>query len=88
MNKFYFFSKQDCVPCALVHKYLNSIKIDASIVEKIDLMKNLDLAEKYGIFTTPVLLVIKGDDEDCVIEEHVGGLNITQNIKRLIETYA
>ena len=36
---------------------------------------------------TPVLLIIKGDDEDCVLEELVGGLNITQNIRRLWDKY-
>jgi len=39
------------------------------------------------VTATPVLLVIKGDDEDCVLEELVGGMNITQNIRRLWETY-
>ena len=67
------------------------------MVEKIDLedfgaepipQENLDLAKRYGITATPVLVVIKGDDDDCVIEEHVGGMNITQNIRRLVEKYA
>ena len=96
-NKFYLFSKKSCGPCALVDKYFNSIKVDTSMVEKIDLedfsdtpipQENLDLAKRYSITATPVLLVIKGDDDDCVIEEHVGGMNITQNIKRLVEKYA
>ena len=45
------------------------------------------LVKKYSVTATPVLLVIKGDDEDCVLEELVGGMNITQNIRRLWETY-
>ena len=97
MNKFYLFSKKSCGPCNLVDKYLDSIKLDTSIVEKDDLedfsdtpipQENRDLAKKYGIYATPVLVVVKGDDLDCVIEEQVGGLNITQNIKRLVEKYA
>lgn len=97
MNKFYLFSKKSCGPCGLVDKYFNSIKLDTSIVEKVDLedfsntpipQDNLNLAKKYSITATPVLLVIKGDDPDCVIEELVGGLNITQNIRRLLESYA
>ena len=43
--------------------------------------------KKYGVTATPVLLIIKGDDEDCVLEELVGGLNITQNIRRLWDKY-
>ena len=50
--------------------------------------ENLDLAKSYGINATPVLVVVKGDDLDCVIKEQVGGLYITQNIKRLVEKYA
>ena len=96
MNKFYLFTKDSCGPCGLVKKYFNSIKTDTSIIEEIFLedfsdqpipQENLDLAKKYGVHATPVLLVIKGDDLDCVIEEQVGGTNITMNIKRLIEQY-
>jgi len=96
-NKFLLFSKKSCGPCALVDKYFNSVKVDISMVEKIDLedfsdkpipQENLDLAKKYGITATPVLVVIKGDDDNCVIEKHVGGMSITQNIRRLVEQYA
>lgn len=96
-NKFYLFSKKSCGPCALVDKYFNSIKQDTSIVEKVDLedfgndpipQENLDLAKRYGVTATPVLLIVKHDDDDCVLEEFVGGLNITQNIRRCIEKYA
>ena len=95
-NKFYLFSKKSCGPCALVDKYFKSIKIDTDMIEYIDLedfgstpsQEAVDIAKRYGVTATPVLLVVKGDDEDCVIEEQVGGLNITQNIKRLIEKYA
>jgi len=96
-NKFYLFSKKSCGPCALVDKYFDSIKIDTSMVQKIDLedfsdtpisQENLDLAKRYSITATPVLVIVKGDDDDCVLEEHVGGMSITQNIKRLVEEYA
>lgn len=65
MNKFYLFSKKSCGPCNLVDKYLDSIKLDTSIVEKVDLedfsdtpipQENRDLAKKYGIYATPVLV--------------------------------
>jgi hypothetical protein len=38
MNKFYLFSKKSCGPCALVDKYMNSIKDErTSLLEKVDL---------------------------------------------------
>jgi len=97
MNKFYLFSKKSCGPCGLVDKYFESIKQDTSFIEKIDLedfsdepipQRNINLAKKYSVTATPVLIIIKGDDEDCVLEEFIGGLNITQNIRRSLEKYA
>ena len=94
-NKFYLFSKKSCGPCALVDKYFNSIKVDTSMVEKIDLedfsdipipQENLDLAKKYGVTATPVLIVT--DADGIKLEEKVGGMGITQNIKNLVEKYA
>lgn len=94
-NKFYLFSKKSCGPCALVDKYFNSIKVDTSMIEKIDLedfsdipipQENLDLAKKYGVTATPVLIVT--DADGIKLEEKVGGMGITQNIKSLVEKYA
>lgn len=94
-NKFYLFSKKSCGPCSLVDKYFNSIKVDTSMVEKIDLedfsdipipQENLDLAKKYGVTATPVLIVT--DADGIKLEEKVGGMGITQNIKNLVEKYA
>jgi len=98
MNKFYLFSKQSCGPCALVDKYFKGVKDERiNIIEKVDLedfsdvpipQENLDLASKYGVTATPVLVIVKGDDDDCVLEEKVGGMQITQNIRTLLEKYA
>ena len=94
-NKFYLFSKQSCGPCALVDKYFNSIKVDTSMVEKIDLedfsdipipQENLNLAKMYGVTATPVLVVT--DSEGKKLVEYIGGMGITQNIKKTIEEYA
>ena len=95
-NKFYLFSKKSCGPCALVEKYFKSIKVDTSMIEYVDLedfgstpsQEAVDLAKRYGVTATPVLVIVKGDDDDCVLEEHVGGMNITQNIRRCVEKYA
>jgi len=94
-NKFYLFSKKSCGPCALVDKYFNSIKVDTSMVEKVDLedfsdtpipQENLDLAKKYGVTATPVLIIT--DTDGNLIEKKVGGMEITQNIRSLVENYA
>ena len=97
MTKFVMFTKNSCGPCGLVKKYINALNDDRSKhIEEVYLddfanepipEENLKLARKYGVTATPVLLVIKGDDEDCVLEELVGGMTITQNIRRLWETY-
>ena len=97
VTKFLMFTKESCGPCGLVKKYISALKDDReSIIEEVYLddfasepipEENLALAKKYSVTATPVLLVIKGDDEDCVLEELVGGMNITQNIRRLWETY-
>ena len=94
-NKFYLFSKKSCGPCALVDKYLNSIKVDTSMVEKIDLedfsdvpipQENLDLAKQYGVTATPVLIVT--DPDGNLLDKKTGGMEITQNIRKLVEEYA
>ena len=64
------------------------------MVEKIDLedfsdvpipQENLDLAKKYGVTATPVLIIT--DDEGNKLEEFVGGLGITQNIRKMFNQY-
>ena len=95
MNKFYLFSKKSCGPCALVDKYFNAIKVDTSMVEKIDLedfsdipipQENLDLAKQYGVTATPVLIVTSPNG--TLLDRRTGGMEITQNIKTLVEKYA
>ena len=95
MNKFYLFSKKSCGPCALVDKYFNSIKVDTSMIEKVDLedfsdipipQENLDLAKKYGVTATPVLII--ASPNGTLPESKTGGMQITQNIRTLVEKYA
>ena len=93
-NKFYLFSKKSCGPCALVDKYFKSIKVDTSMIEYVDLedfgstptQENLDLAKKYGVTATPVLII--ADSDGVKLEERVGGMGITQSIRKLVEEYA
>jgi len=93
--KFLLFSKESCGPCMLVDKYMRSIKDErTSILEKVDLedvsetpipQENLDLAKKYGVTATPVLIIT--DDEGNKLEEFVGGMGITQNIRKMFDKY-
>jgi thioredoxin-related protein len=79
----------------LVDKYMRSIKDErTSLLEKVDLedvsdtpipQENLDLAKRYGITATPVLIIT--DDEGNKLEEFVGGLGITQNIRKMFNQY-
>jgi len=95
MAKFYLFSKESCGPCMLVDKYMRSIKDDrTSLLEKVDLedvsdtpipQENLDLAKRYGVTATPVLIIT--DEEGNKLEEFVGGLGITQNIRKMFNRY-
>ena len=47
--------------------------------------ENLSLAKKYGVTATPVLVIADGDGE--LLETYIGGLPITQNIRKLWEKY-
>jgi len=94
LNNFYLFSKKSCGPCALVDKYFKSIKVDTSMIQYIDLedfgstpsQDALDLAKQYGVTATPVLIVTSPNG--TLLESKTGGLQITQNIKKLLEQYA
>jgi len=96
MAKFYLFSKESCGPCMLVDKYMRSIKDErTSLLEKVDLedvsdtpipQENLDLAKRYGVTATPVLII--ADEEGNKLEEFVGGMGITQNIRKMFNQYA
>ena len=94
MNKFYLFSKKSCGPCALVDKYFKSIKIDTSMIEYVDLedfgstpsQESLDLAKQYGVTATPVLII--ASPNGTLLEQKTGGMEITQNIRKLVQQYA
>jgi len=92
----YLFSKESCGPCKLVDKYIDALNDERkkSIV-KIDLEdvsdtpipeENLDLAKQYGVTATPVLVVV--DDHGLKLEEYIGGVQITQNILKVYNSYA
>ena len=93
-NKFYLFSKKSCGPCALVDKYFKSIKVDTSMIEYVDLedfgstptQEALDLAKEYSVTATPVLVITSPNG--TLLDKRTGGMEITQNIRKLVEQYA
>ena len=93
--KFYLFTKDSCGPCGLVKRYINALKDDRSLViDEIYLedvseepipQKNLDLAKKYSVTATPVLVI--ADENGELLETYIGGVPITQNIRKLWTKY-
>jgi len=95
VSKFIIFTKESCGPCGLVKKYFNALKDDRTkIIEEVYLddfadtpipQENLDLAKKYSVTATPVLIII--DEEGELLETYTGGMEITQNIRKLFDKY-
>ena len=95
MSKFIIFTKESCGPCGLVKKYFNALKDErTSVIEEVYLddfadtpipQENLDLAKKYNVTATPVLIIV--DDEEQLLETYTGGMGITQNIRKLFDKY-
>lgn len=95
MTKFLMFTKESCGPCGLVKRYIGALEDSReSVIEEIYLEdvsdvpipeENLSLAKKYGVTATPVLVIADGDGE--LLETYIGGLPITQNIRKLWEKY-
>lgn len=90
------FTKDSCGPCGLVKRYLNAIKDDRlNSIEEVQLedfsdepipQENLDLAKLYGVTATPVLII--ASPNGTLLEKKTGGMEITQNIKSLLNQYA
>jgi thioredoxin-related protein len=93
--KFYLFTKDSCGPCGLVKRYINALKDDrALVIDEIYLEdfsdkpipdENIELAKKYGVTATPVLII--ADESGELLETYVGGVPITQNIRKLWTKY-
>ena len=95
MTKFLMFTKESCGPCGLVKKYITALKDPReSVIEEIYLEdvsdvpiseENLTLARKYGVTATPVLVI--ADENGELLETYIGGLPITQNIRKVWDKY-
>ena len=95
MTKFLMFTKESCGPCGLVKKYITALKDPReSVIEEVYLEdvsdvpiseENLKLARKYGVTATPVLVI--ADENGELLETYIGGLPITQNIRKVWDKY-
>ena len=96
MTKFLMFTKESCGPCGLVKKYITALDDSReSVIEEIYLddfsnvpipEENLAIAKKYGVTATPVLIV--ASPNGLILEKKTGGMEITQNIRKLFDQYA
>lgn len=94
MTKFLMFTKHSCGPCGLVKKYITALDDSRDhIIEEIYLEdfsdepiseENLAAAKKYGVTATPVLIAV---DDNGEYETYVGGMPITQNIRKIYDKY-
>ena len=94
-TKFILFTKDSCGPCGLVKRYFNALKDERTqLIEEVQLEdvsavpipeENLALAKKYGVTATPVLIIANAEGE--LLETYVGGVPITQNIRKLWKKY-
>ena len=95
MTKFLMFTKESCGPCGLVKRYIGALGDSReSVIEEIYLEdvsdvpipeENLALAKKYGVTATPVLVI--ADENGELLETYIGGLPITQNIRKVWDKY-
>ena len=93
--KFLMFTKESCGPCGLVKRYINALQDPReSSIQEIYLEdvsdepipeENIELARKYGVTATPVLVI--ADEEGELLETYIGGVPITQNIRKLWTKY-
>ena len=95
VTKFLMFTKESCGPCGLVKRYIGALKDPReSVIEEIYLEDvsddpipeaNIELARKYGVTATPVLVI--ADENGEHLETYTGGVPITQNIRKLWTKY-
>ena len=95
VTEFLMFTKESCGPCGLVKKYITSLgDYRQDIIKEVYLEdfsdqpiteENLALAKKHGVTATPVLVI--ADENGEKLETYVGGLSITQNIRKLWDKY-
>ena len=94
-TRFILFTKDSCGPCGLVKRYFNALNDERTkLIEEVQLEdfsdepipeENLEIARKYGITATPVLIIVNEEGE--LLETYSSGMPITQNIRKLWAKY-
>tara|TARA_Y100000022_G_scaffold83431_1_gene71872 strand:- start:326 stop:622 length:297 start_codon:yes stop_codon:yes gene_type:complete len=94
-TKFILFTKDSCGPCGLVKRYFNALNDERTkLIEEVELEdfsdqpipeENIELARKYGVTATPVLIIVNEEGE--LLETYSSGMPITQNIRKLWAKY-
>ena len=94
-TRFILFTKDSCGPCGLVKRYFNALNDERTkLIEEVELEdfsdqpipeENIEIARKYGITATPVLIIV--DEEGELLETYSSGMPITQNIRKLWAKY-
>ena len=94
-TRFILFTKDSCGPCGLVKRYFNALNDERTkLIEEVELEdfsdqpipeENIEIARKYGITATPVLIII--DENEELLETYSSGMPITQNIRKLFDKY-
>ena len=94
-TRFILFTKDSCGPCGLVKRYFNALNDERTkLIEEVELEdfsdqpipeENIEIARKYGITATPVLIVV--DEEGELLETYSSGMPITQTIRKLWAKY-
>lgn len=93
--RFILFTKDSCGPCGLVKRYFRALNDERTkLIEQVELEdfsdtpipeENIALAKKYGVTATPILII--ADESGELLETYVGGVPITQNIRKLWTKY-
>ena len=94
-TRFILFTKDSCGPCGLVKRYFNALNDERTkLIEEVELEdfsdqpfpeENIEIARKYGITATPVLIIVNEEGE--LLETYSSGMPITQNIRKLWAKY-
>jgi len=95
-TRFILFTKDSCGPCGLVKRYFNALNDERTkLIEEVYLEdfsddpipeENIEIARKYGITATPVLIIIDEETGE-LLETYSSGMPITQNIRKLWTKY-
>jgi thioredoxin 1 len=80
------FWSENCVPCKQLTRVLSQLSSEVSPNVKIGTVRmndNLQLAERFGIQTTPTLLFFR---DGALVDTRIG-VDRRQVLKKLVETY-